>query len=778
MKKLFWLILAMLIILASSTALAASKWESDGTYTYYTNSDGTRATGIQWIGDAYYIFDEEGRMQTGFFYFEGRLYHTGEDGKVVSGWLKLEWDVYYADLKGQIVTGKQFIDGSYYYFDEDGRMLTGFLIIDDSMYFFGEDGKGAEGWFTMYGDTYYAYAGQLYVGNRQISDGKTSATYYFDESGRMQTGIVEYTLDYKGQPLPEESRAFYYHDEKGRRQTGWVTLNGEKYYFAPRMCTGFFQITPQGESEPRTYYFNPDGTLHRKDGVVTVTDSEGTPSTYFIYANGTIFRGGWKTFKGKTYYFTDRSGAARKGEMKVQDGNVMYSYFFDDLGVMQTGWVNTGTTWEYAGKDGKITQTPFQGMKEIVIPKEVDTMVTGLFSGVNRHFVIKCEAGSYAEAFARRYGFQYDNGKKRAVGATITDVTEKVNWIVSNYITAGMSEEEKALALHNWIIFNARYDMTYRNQSPAGVLTRGYGVFQSYAEAYEQLLTRAGLANRLLTGTAHNSNGWIRHAWNLVRIDGQWYHVDPTWDDPLTSTKQDTADDSPVVTGYERTKYFLVTDKEIAADHQWDAQISADKNQVGSYHESVVVETETFHTDKAGVKYRLNDDGTACVVSVKSQKITGLSIPDSVKENGTKYSVTSIDPLGDLPALKKVSIGKNITTLPDGLFQNCSKLKTVSGCKGVTEIGASAFRGCSALKEITIPANVNRIGADAFRDCKKLSSVTIKSTSLSKDQIGNNAFSGLPDKVVFRLPSKLLKSYKKVLLKKGAPKAATFSALP
>ena len=776
MKKRFWLALALFIILASSTALATAKWESDGTYTYYTNSDGTRATGIRWIGNAYYIFDDEGRMQTGFFYFENRLYHTGEDGKVVSGWLELDGSVYYADIKGQILTGKQFIDDAYYYFDEDGRMLTWFLIIDDSMYFFGEDGKGAEGWFTLYGDTYYAYAGQLYVGNRQISDGKTTASYYFDESGRMQTGIVEYTLDYTGQPLPEERRAFYYHDEKGRRQTGWITLNGEKYYFAPQMRTGFLQFTPQGESEPRIYYFNEDGTLHRKEGVVTVTDSEGIQSTYFINANGTVFRGGWKTFKGKTYYFTDRSGAARKGEMKEQDGNIMYSFFFDDLGVMQTGWVNTGTTWKYAGKDGKITMTPFQGMKEIVIPKEVDAMVTSLFSGVNRHFVIRCEAGSYAEAFARRYGFQYDNGKKRAVGATITDVTEKVNWIVSNYITAGMSEEEKALALHNWIIFNARYDMTYSNKSPAGVLTRGYGIFQSYAEAYELLLTRAGLANRLLTGTGHNSNGWIRHAWNLVRIDGQWYHVDPTWDDPLTSTKRDTADDSPVVTGSERTKYFLLTDSQIATDHQWDTRISADKNEVGTYHESVRV--ETFHTDDAGVKYRLDDDGTACVVSVKGPKITVLSIPDWIEEGGTKFIVTAIENLGNLPALKKVSIGKHVDALPDGLFQNCTKLKSVSGGQGLMEIGANAFRGCSALKEIILPETVSVIGANAFRDCKKLSTITIRSTVLSKDHIGNNAFSGLPNKVVFRLPSAQMKAYKKMLVKKGAPKAATFSALP
>lgn len=46
--------------------------------------------------------------------------------------------------------------------------------------------------------------------------------------------------------------------------------------------------------------------------------------------------------------------------------------------------------------------------------------------------------------------------------------------------------------------------------------------------------------------------------WNLVKLDGTWYHADPTWDDPV-----------PDVPGRAQYHYFLKSDKTMAKDHTW-----------------------------------------------------------------------------------------------------------------------------------------------------------------------------------------------------------------
>ena len=94
----------------------------------------------------------------------------------------------------------------------------------------------------------------------------------------------------------------------------------------------------------------------------------------------------------------------------------------------------------------------------------------------------------------------------------------------------GKSDYQKALALHDWLCENASYDDTLTIHDPSGVLLQGTGVCESFALAYQMLLTEAGVENVYVTGTA-NGGG---HAWNMVKLDGEWYHVDVTWDENST----------------------------------------------------------------------------------------------------------------------------------------------------------------------------------------------------------------------------------------------------
>ena len=110
------------------------------------------------------------------------------------------------------------------------------------------------------------------------------------------------------------------------------------------------------------------------------------------------------------------------------------------------------------------------------------------------------------------------------------ELNAKVQEIVSACAGAGKSDYQKALALHDWLCENASYDYSLTIHDPSGVLLQGTGVCESFALAYQMLLTEAGVENVYVTGTA-NGGG---HAWNMVKLDGEWYHVDVTWDEDGT----------------------------------------------------------------------------------------------------------------------------------------------------------------------------------------------------------------------------------------------------
>ena len=73
-------------------------------------------------------------------------------------------------------------------------------------------------------------------------------------------------------------------------------------------------------------------------------------------------------------------------------------------------------------------------VNRVRIPDSVRALTMECFSGVHRDFVIECRPGSFAEAFAAEYGFQYDNGEKQVIGWEISDPEEKVIWVAANYI--------------------------------------------------------------------------------------------------------------------------------------------------------------------------------------------------------------------------------------------------------------------------------------------------------------------------------------------------------
>lgn len=107
---------------------------------------------------------------------------------------------------------------------------------------------------------------------------------------------------------------------------------------------------------------------------------------------------------------------------------------------------------------------------------------------------------------------------------------------ILNQASEGTSEAEKALAVHDYFVCQYEYDEANFNAGTipedsyrsGNLFKNGIGVCQAYAEGYKYILGKLGMECHV---TGSNQ---MNHAWNIVKVDGAYYHVDCTWDDPVS----------------------------------------------------------------------------------------------------------------------------------------------------------------------------------------------------------------------------------------------------
>ncbi len=115
-------------------------------------------------------------------------------------------------------------------------------------------------------------------------------------------------------------------------------------------------------------------------------------------------------------------------------------------------------------------------------------------------------------------------------------------------ISGTASHFDKALILHDRIAERYHYDLGLNKYTVYDLITTGKGVCQAYALLYKYLLAKCGIESHVV------SSDEIHHAWNIVKIDGTWYNVDVTWDDPVIS------DEITDITGLVYHKHFMTSD--------------------------------------------------------------------------------------------------------------------------------------------------------------------------------------------------------------------------
>ena len=92
----------------------------------------------------------------------------------------------------------------------------------------------------------------------------------------------------------------------------------------------------------------------------------------------------------------------------------------------------------------------------------------------------------------------------------------------------GLSEYEKEIKIHDKLSYDIKYsdleDLPRVYHTSEGTLLEGIGVCDSFTKALQLIYNRVGIDSIIVLGVLENNP----HAWNLVKIDDKWYHVDLT----------------------------------------------------------------------------------------------------------------------------------------------------------------------------------------------------------------------------------------------------------
>ena len=139
---------------------------------------------------------------------------------------------------------------------------------------------------------------------------------------------------------------------------------------------------------------------------------------------------------------------------------------------------------------------------------------------------------------------------------TSTDIKlikEAINSVTNEIINKNLSTEDQLKLIHDYIIENSIYDsnrtdnnvIEYKSDIAYGPLIEGYGICGGYADAFELFLEELGIKSYKVSS--------VSHVWNAVNLYNNWYHVDLTWDDPVTNTGEQIIED----------KFFLISTEQL-----------------------------------------------------------------------------------------------------------------------------------------------------------------------------------------------------------------------
>ena len=313
-----------------------------------------------------------------------------------------------------------------------------------------------------------------------------------------QSAAVEWVLD---------GGRYYRLDEGGVMATGWyqdLSDGGRWYYLDPNQGGPLGAMVTGWVMDNGRWYFQDTRTGGPQGGMLT----------------------GWQWIDGKCYYLDPAQGGALAVSCTTADG-----FQVDASGA----WVDgTGMVVYEAGKG--IPSVISQGLDETGAGSSVSSDLFDDYDLFDDFIIFNGSSfndsawENYSDSSVSLWPNNFENGNYSQMSEDERADTEAaIEAFKDEYLTDGMSDFEKEILIIKWLVENCTYECGtgWENSTAYGCIVNGRAQCAGYADAFLQTAKSCGLEARYV----HNPT----HAWNLIKLDGDWYHVDVTWEDPIGS---------------------------------------------------------------------------------------------------------------------------------------------------------------------------------------------------------------------------------------------------
>lgn len=395
-------------------------------------------------------------------------------------------------------------------------------------------------------------------------------------------------------------------DDGSYEKNGWQWLDGNKdgvaecYYFDSNGHMLANTKTPDGYQVNENGAWVENGSVQTKNTKTTTSVSVSADTTVSV-PNGNWLKGlGENSNK---WWWMNENGSYPTNQWVWLDGNkdgVAECYYFD-----ANGWaVMAGTTpdgYQVDG-DGRWVENNAVKTRKAVHSSTTNSKKSssgGSSSGGSSSKGSSSSSSSnssFEDSYnddSVRYGANdaYTGNYGKMTSSQRQEVEDAIEQFKQEHDISSKDDLQKELEIIKWLAGNCEYKSsknTWTYSTAYSCIVNGEAQCAGYADAFLQTAKACGLEARYVYNTTH--------AWNLVKLDGEWYHVDVTWEDSSANSLL-------------KDKYINRTDEQIKQIRSHKTWSSAPKANGSKYNSITVLEyalaTGITDPDMKGDKYRL-----------------------------------------------------------------------------------------------------------------------------------------------------------------------------
>ena len=256
-----------------------------------------------------------------------------------------------------------------------------------------------------------------------------------------------------------------------------------------------------------------------------------------------------------------------------------------------------------------------------------------------------------------------------------------------------LSDVDKVMAVHDYLIDHIEYSNPHIRSFAYGALIEGKAVCQGYAQSLAMILNNLNVECHTIVAMTKGSNP-VLHEWVRVKLDGEWYYIDLTWDDtPWAEDKN--------------YKYFLINTDMISRDHETGYSLAGGPEVDGSKYLYYAYKKQgIFAETKDDIDKIIRDQINATNQSYTTVKI---AVPASVPDYEIHGAIRRI--AGSQATLKELNDIKNTSGSYHHYGFNVGFIKAVptsnAELTGIRPINAAG--GTTTGLELTFSGDVGEL---------------------------------------------------------------------